>query len=206
MHVADVTMAAPLPGTVSDERLGVRLLERRAALDKFLAGVQRRAFRIAQLSVRNRDDALDIVQDAMLNLARGYAQAPAQEWPPIFFRILQNRIRDHQRRGAVRRRVMAFFSGSGAQDDDADDVLAAVPGPATDGPEQRSALNDAMGALEAALHALPGRQREAFLLRTVEGLDVAATATAMGCTEGSVKTHYSRAVHSLRSTLGEHWP
>ncbi len=206
MHGSDLTLAAALPGAVPVVQREERLLEERAALDRFLAGVERRAFRIAQLAVRNRDDALDIVQDAMFRLARHYARSPQAEWPLLFFRILTNRIRDHQRRGTVRRRVMAFVSRANDSDAEGEDPIAAVPGPEADRPEHRTAMTDAMSALETAVAGLPERQQQAFLLRTLEGLDVMATAAVMGCSEGSVKTHYSRAVHALRATLGDHWP
>jgi RNA polymerase sigma-70 factor (ECF subfamily) len=189
----------PLPAIAWKETA----LTERAALDRFLAGVERRAFQMARLAVRDRDDALDIVQDAMLRLVRHYAGASEAEWPLLFFRILRNRILDHQRRGSVRRRVLAFFTPRAAEDED---PLLAVPAPAAAQPERQVAAGDALTALEAALAALPDRQREAFLLRNVEGLDVAETAAVMGCSSGSVKTHYSRAVHSLRVTLGEHQP
>ncbi|MCC7257822.1 MAG: RNA polymerase sigma factor [Gammaproteobacteria bacterium] len=199
--------AVALPGAVPDaQRREEALLQQRSAMERFLADVERRAFRIARLAVGDRDDALDIVQDAMLRLVRHYATAPENEWPMLFFRILRNRILDHQRRGSVRRRVLAFFGAPADPDDDACDPVAASPAPAADGPELRTTLGDAMSALETAVAALPARQQEAFLLRNLEGLDVAATAAVMGCSEGSVKTHYSRAVHSLRATLGEHWP
>lgn len=182
-----------------------RILGERAAMERFLASVERRAFRIARFAVRDTDDALDLVQDAMLRLVRGYARAPEAEWQLLFFRILRNRILDHQRRGTVRRRVLAWFSSSD-DEDDGFDPIAAAPGPDGDAPDHRLAMGDAMTALEAAVGRLPGRQQQAFLLRTLEGLDVAETAAVMGCSEGSVKTHYSRAVHSLRAELGDHWP
>jgi RNA polymerase sigma-70 factor (ECF subfamily) len=210
MRDIGLTCAGPLPGAASAAGREERVLEERAALERFLAGVERRAFRIAEFAVRNRDDALDIVQDSMLSLVRSYARSPADEWPLLFFGILRNRILDHQRRGGVRRRVLAFFSRPGdATDDDRDPVaerIAAAPGPESDGPEHRVTLTDAMAALERAVAALPERQQQAFLLRTLEGLDVSTTAAVMGCSEGSVKTHLSRAVHALRAALGEHWP
>jgi RNA polymerase sigma-70 factor (ECF subfamily) len=179
-------------------------LEQRAALERFLAEVERRAFRMAQLAVGDADAALDIVQDAMIRLARRYADRPAEEWRPLFFRILANRITDHQRRGSVRRRVIAWLAPR--SDDDDSDPIAELPDPAPVGPDAALERGEAMAALEAALARLPARQREAFLLREFEGLDVAATALAMDCSEGSVKTHYFRAVHALRAALGEHWP
>jgi RNA polymerase sigma-70 factor (ECF subfamily) len=179
-------------------------LEQRAALERFLADVERRAFRMAQVAVGDADAALDIVQDAMIRLARRYADRPAEEWRPLFFRILANRITDHQRRGSVRRRVFAWLAPR--SDEDESDPIAELPDPAPVGPDAALERGEAMAALEAALGRLPPRQREAFLLREFEGLDVAATALAMDCSEGSVKTHYFRAVHALRAALGEHWP
>jgi RNA polymerase sigma-70 factor (ECF subfamily) len=188
---------------LAEERKGVETLQREAKLNHFFAGVERRALRIAEISIRDRDEALDLVQDAMIKLARNYAGRPAEEWTPLFYRILQNRIRDWQRRQAVRNRVMVWF-GRGNDDNDFDPV-AAAPDPAGRTPDEELQSHEAMLSLEDAIGALPGRQREAFMLRTFEGLDVAGTAAAMGCSEGSVKTHYSRAVHSLRESLGEHW-
>jgi len=188
---------------LTEERKGVETLQREAKLNRFFAGVEKRALRIAEISIRDRDEALDLVQDAMIKLARNYAGRPAEEWTPLFYRILQNRIRDWQRRQAVRNRVMVWF-GRGNDDNDFDPV-AAAPDPAGRTPDEELQSHEAMLSLEDAIGALPGRQREAFMLRTFEGLDVAGTAAAMGCSEGSVKTHYSRAVHSLRESLGEHW-
>jgi RNA polymerase sigma-70 factor (ECF subfamily) len=119
----------------------------------------------------------------------------------LFYRILENRIRDLQRRRAVRSRVLAFLPWSGEEDDDSDPVERA-PDPAP-GPAAQVEGGQIGVALQQAVSQLPARQREAFLLRSLEGLDVAETAAAMGCSEGSVKTHYSRAVHSLREQLGE---
>lgn len=173
------------------------------ALERFLAAVERRAFRIARGAVRDDDDALDIVQDAMISLARSYGRRPAAEWAPLFYRILNNGIRDFMRRRKVRLRVMAWMPSRGA-DEDAYDPVAAAPDPGG-GPLQQLEGEQALESLEAGLAALPGRQREAFILRALEGLGVAETAVAMGCSEGSVKTHYFRAVHTLRERLGEHW-
>jgi len=175
------------------------------ALDQFLASVERKAFRIAQIALRHEDDALDAVQDAMLRLVRSYARRPREEWPPLFYRILENCIRDLQRRRAVRARVMSWLPWS-AQDESATvaDPLEQLPDVAP-GPAAQVQADETLQALEAQLAALPARQRQAFLLRSFEGLDVAATARAMGCSAGSVKTHYFRAVHTLRSALGEFW-
>ena len=187
---------------------GVSTLQRDQELNRFFADVERRALRIAEIGVRNREDALDLVQDAMIKLAQKYAGKPSDEWAPLFYRILQNGVRDHHRRQAVRRRVMVWFGkggGKGGSDEDDYDIIQAAPDPKGRTPDEQLATGEAMVDLEAAIAALPARQREAFMLRTFEGLDVRGTATAMGVTEGSVKTHYSRAVHTLRDALGEHW-
>jgi len=182
---------------------GTKTLQGERQLNQFLAEVERRALRMAEIAVRDRDDALDLVQDAMIKLARKYATRPSTEWAPLFFRILQNGIRDWHRRQKVRNRVMVWFGRSSSDDDY--DITANVPDPAGRTPDEQLQTNEAMQHLELAIQNLPNRQREAFMLRTFQGLDVAATATAMGCSDGSVKTHYSRAIHSLRDTLGEHW-
>jgi RNA polymerase sigma-70 factor, ECF subfamily len=173
------------------------------ALNQFLAGVELKAFRIAQTALRNEDDALDAVQDAMLQLARAYAARPAEEWKPLFYRILENRIRDMQRRRTVRGRIIAWLpSRAGDEDDEEPDPIQQAPSPEPQ-PVRRLEIDEAMGALQKALEELPRRQQQAFLLRSLEGLDVAETAAAMGCSQGSVKTHYFRAVQVLRAKLGE---
>jgi RNA polymerase sigma-70 factor (ECF subfamily) len=176
-------------------------LEQFADLDGFLKQVEASAFRIAMVSVRDREEALDIVQDAMMRLATRYARRPSEEWRPLFYRILRNRIRDWGRRRAVSQRVMSFFSGA---DQDFDPV-AAAPGPASDDPSVGAEGVEILAAMEAALRQLSERQRQVFMLRNFENLDVAETAVVMGVTDGSVKTHYSRAVSRLRELLGEHW-
>jgi RNA polymerase sigma-70 factor (ECF subfamily) len=170
-----------------------------------LAEIERRAFRMAQVALRDPDDALDVVQDAMLKLARNYSAKPSAEWRPLFYRILENGIRDLQRRRTVRKKIMVWLPGSKEDpDNEAQDPLDGVADGGPDVPELLM-QDQAMQRLEGSLRALPARQREAFMLRNFEGLDVAETARAMGCSQGSVKTHYSRAVHSLREQLGEVW-
>jgi len=154
------------------------------------------------MALRHEDDALDAVQDAMLQLARAYADRPAAEWKPLFYRILENRIRDMQRRRTVRGRVIAWLPFRGEDDEDEPDPISQAPSPEPQ-PVRRLELDEAVGALQKALEELPRRQQQAFMLRTLEGLDVAGTAAAMGCSEGSVKTHYFRAVQALRAQLGD---
>lgn len=187
-----------------EQPTGTKTLQRERQLNQFLAEVERRALRFAEIAVRDRDEAHDLVQDAMIKLARKYVDKPTHEWAPLFYRILQNGVRDWHRRQLVRNRVMVWFGGVAGGDDDYD-VVAQAPDPAGRTPERDLQSHEAMRGLEAAMHKLPPRQREAFMLRTFEGLDVAGTATAMGCSQGSVKTHYFRAIHSLREQLGEHW-
>jgi RNA polymerase sigma-70 factor (ECF subfamily) len=174
------------------------------ALNGFLQEIERKAYRMAQIALRHEEDALDAVQDAMIQLTRRYADRPQPEWRPLFYRILENRIRDVQRRRTVRGRVMAWLPWNADEEDAGHDPLAQAPDPAP-GPAANAEGNEMMIALQAAVQALPARQREAFLLRNLEGMDVAETAAAMGCSDGSVKTHYSRAVRSLRERLGEFW-
>ncbi len=178
-----------------------------AKLDAFLADVEKRAYRMARFAIGDADEALDLTQDAMIRLATRYADKPEAQWPALFFRILQNRIRDHQRRQGVRQRVMAWAPPAYADREGPDpDPVEAAPDLAPDVlPDRLLELDDAQGAIEEAVAALPRRQQQTFLLRAWEGLDVAATAKAMGCSEGSVKTHYSRAVRALRARLEAHY-
>jgi RNA polymerase sigma-70 factor (ECF subfamily) len=181
------------------------VLEYTRELEKFLAEIERRAFRMAQVALRDPDDALDVVQDAMLKLTRSYASRPSAEWRPLFYRILENGIRDLQRRRTVRKRVMTWLPGPKEDpDNEAQDPLENVADAAPTIPEKLMQAQ-AMQQLEQSLRDLPARQREAFMLRNFEGMDVAETASTMVCSEGSVKTHYSRAVHALREKLGEVW-
>jgi RNA polymerase sigma-70 factor (ECF subfamily) len=174
------------------------------ALEAFLASVERRAFRIAQIALRHEEDALDAVQEAMLRLAKNYGAKPAEEWKPLFYRILANCVRDAQRRRRTRARVFAFLPWRADDETPDEDPIEQAPDPHPL-PAERLQADVALAALEQALAALPARQRECFLLRTLEGLDVADTALAMGCSEGSVKTHHFRALQALRLQLGDHW-
>lgn len=176
-------------------------LDQERALERFLAGIEKRAFRIAKLSLRDHDDALDVVQDAMISLARNDAGHPEEQWRPLFYRILRNRITDYQRRRRVRQGVIAWWPGT-ANDDGPPDPVESAPDPSGT-PDQQLEGEELLERIGRALAGLSGRQREAFMLRNFEGLDVAQTAIAMGCSEGSVKTHYFRAVQALQQQLGE---
>jgi RNA polymerase sigma-70 factor (ECF subfamily) len=176
-------------------------------ISAFLAEVERRAFKQAMFAVRDEDSALDVVQDAMLKLTEKYAGKPVAELPMLFQRILQNTIHDHFRRQKVRSAWTTLFSSFGHKDvkDDDFDLLETLPAKSdsnrTADPARQVEQGQIVGLIEQALTRLPARQREAFLLRYWEELDVAETAAAMGCSEGSVKTHCSRAVHALAEML-----
>lgn len=176
-------------------------MDQERALERFLAGIEKRAFRIAKLSLRDHDDALDVVQDAMISLVRKYAGHPVEQWRPLFYRILRNRITDYQRHRRVQRGVIAWWPGT-AQDEGLPDPVETAPDPAG-APEQVLEGEQLLECIGQALAALSSRQREAFMLRNFEGLDVAQTAIAMGCSEGSVKTHYFRALQLLQRKIGE---
>ncbi|MCY7353597.1 MAG: RNA polymerase sigma factor [Lysobacter sp.] len=171
-----------------------------ATLDAFLAVIGTRAFRFAELGLRSRDDALDAVQDAMMKML-AYRERPALEWTPLFWSILRSRIVDTQRRRTFRLRWLSF-DGLKADTDGREDTIDWADG-APD-PARTHEGREAYGKFAVALQTLPRRQREAFSLRVLEELDVADTARAMGCSEGSVKTHLSRARDALQKQL-EDW-
>ena len=174
-------------------------------LSDFLKSVEKRAFKRALYAVRDEDAALDIVQDTMIRLAEKYVDRPAAELPLLFQRILSNATMDWFRRRKVRNAVVRNFSDfEGADGDDFDilETLQTLGGSmASESAADSVSRAQILLAIEAEVAQLPGRQREAFLLRYWEELDVAETAEAMGCSEGSVKTHCSRAVHALAKAL-----
>lgn len=169
-----------------------------------MARVERRAFKQTAYAVRDDHAAMDIVQDAMLKLAEKYASRPVEEYPMLFQRILQNTMKDYWRRQKVRNLWTTLLSSLGvsANDDEEHDPLESMPsGHDGDDPLQQYEQRETLLIIENAIKNLPTRQREAFMLRYWEEMDVAETATAMGCSEGSVKTHCSRAVHALVISL-----
>lgn len=181
--------------------------EARPKLEAFLASVEGRAFRMAQIATGSREDALDIVQDAMLALVKKYARQPEGAWRPVFYRILQNRIRDWHRRTRVRKRWRQWFEPSASgKAESARNLEETLADTADLNPGDRLITDQAWAALEKALQTMPLRQQQAFLLRAWEGLDVKATAAAMRCSAGSVKTHYHRALQTLRQKLEDYWP
>lgn len=176
-------------------------------LSDFLENVERRAFKQAAYAVRKDEAALDIVQDAMIKLAEKYGDKPAAELPLLFQRILQNTIHDYFRREKLRGSWLSLFSGPGsdAEDTDGYDLLETFG--AEEGTEAAESSADkverdqVLAVIDEEIRKLPRRQREAFLMRYWQDMDVAETATAMGCSEGSVKTHCSRATHALAQAL-----
>ncbi|MCE1238442.1 MAG: RNA polymerase sigma factor [Azonexaceae bacterium] len=174
-------------------------------LSGFLESVERRAFKQAMFAVHEEEAALDIVQDSMMKLAEKYGDRPEEEFPMLFQRILQNTIRDFYRRSKVRSMWTTVLSAFGGDEDDEHDPLDTLLGNQdTDGPstpESELLRSQTLAAIEEELKKLPARQREAFIMRYWEDLDVAETASAMGCSEGSVKTHCSRATHTLAAAL-----
>ena len=175
-------------------------------LTDFLKSVEKRAFKRTVYAVRDDDAALDIVQDTMIRLAEKYFDRPAAELPLLFNRILSNATMDWFRRLKVRNGVLKNFSDFESPGDDGDfDILESLE--AMDGSVAAESAADSVSraqillAIDGEVQRLPTRQREAFLLRYWEEFDVAETAAAMGCSEGSVKTHCSRAVHALATAL-----
>ena len=181
------------------------LLASRHELSEFLAGVERRAYKQALFAVRDAENALDIVQDSMLKLAEKYGAKPLVELPMLFQRILQNTIRDFYRRQKVRPfwvTLLSALSPGREEDSDPLETLESADASNTKNePSDRLEQVQVVELIEKALQTLPQRQRQAFLLRYWEELDVAETAAIMGCSAGSVKTHCSRAAHALAEAL-----
>jgi RNA polymerase sigma-70 factor (ECF subfamily) len=172
-------------------------------LSDFLRDVERRAFKQTVYAVRDEHAALDIVQDAMLKLAEKYAAKPLEEYPMLFQRILQNTMRDFWRRQKVRNLWTTLLSsfGSNEEGEERDPLETIDVEDDSDNPVEQLQRSQTIALIEKALEKLPARQREAFVLRYWEDMVVAETAEIMGCSQGSVKTHCSRAVHALALTL-----
>jgi len=194
-------------GPAEQQRPGEGTLASRSELSAFLEGVERKAFKQAVYAVRDEEAALDIVQDAMLRLAEKYGERPLAELPLLFHRIMQNAIRDWYRRQKVRSLWTNLFSSLGGrrgeeEDQDPLETLEAADGSnIEESPQVQLERSQVLEIIEQEISKLPARQREAFMLRYWEELDVGETAKAMGCSEGSVKTHCSRATHALAGAL-----
>jgi RNA polymerase sigma-70 factor, ECF subfamily len=170
-------------------------------MESFLASVERRAYRMAEIGTSNSDEALDIVQEAMFGFVRKYSARPEEEWRPLFFRILQNKIRDWHRKAKVKKGLGLFWPFRGNNPEDSIQELEDA--------KEKNILDtletsDSVGAMHVAIRALPLRQQQAFLLRAWEEFSVKETAKIMEVSEGSVKTHFSRATATLRESLKEY--
>jgi len=172
----------------------------RTLLDCFFREMERRAFKIALISLKNTEEALDAVQDAMCSFVRSYSHTPQADWPKLFYTVLDSRLTDWHRRHSVRRRFFGLLPSA----DDGADMLDAFADDRCFDPSVLQSSAQAGVAIEAALRTLPERQRQAFVLRLWEGFDVAQTAQIMRCAEGSVKTHLSRALSAMRLKLNDH--
>jgi len=175
-------------------------------LSDFLKNTEKRAFKRTLYHVRDEEAALDIMQDSMIKLATHYGDKPPAELPLLFQRILSNTMLDWFRRRKTRNALFSNLSDFGAGNDEDDfDLLETFNGASEselgESAEDQIRRKQIFSQIEADIQDLPPRQREAFLLRYWEEMDVAETAAAMGCTEGSVKTHCSRAVHALSRSL-----
>lgn len=190
--------------TTSNSAASTQGITLRRQLDAFLQSVERRALTMLELGTRQREDALDLLQDCMLRFVRGYGDRPPAEWAPLFFRVISNSLVDWQRRQAVRRKVLAIWPWG--RSEAGQDEGAAFDPPAADAAQPDAVMaRDALGRrMNEALANLPTRQRQVFLLREWQGLSVADTALALGVSEGSIKTHLSRANVKLREALHEH--
>lgn len=172
-------------------------------MDGFLASVDKRAYIIAKMAVRDADAALDIVQDVMLQMVKKYRHKPPAQWPPLFFRILNNRITDHHRKRGILEKMNRWFGRSTDDEMQNDDVLDQLDGEQAE-PDQELHANQLGDILQEHLEKLPLRQQQAVTLRLWQGLNVEETATAMNVSAGSVKTHLHRALQALRSELHEY--
>lgn len=170
-------------------------------LNNFLSGIEKRAFRMAVLVLGNRDDALDVVQEAMFQLVAKYHNKNEEEWPKLFFRILHNKAIDELRR-KKRQRLFSRWTDNSSHERE-DDIIDTIPAERASNPDISEESRQTLAHLERAIGKLPFRQQQAFMLRCWEGFNTAETAATMNCSEGSVKTHYSRALQALKNILGE---
>lgn len=171
-------------------------------LEAFLADIEKRAYHMAAFATGSHADALDLLQDSMIKLVTNYADNPPEQWKPLFYKILQNRIRDYHRHQKVKN--LLFFWKSANQDDDNPEWPPADAGAElSDTPERDIARTQQQSSAIGHLQQLSDKQQQSFLLRSWEGLSTAETAEIMGCSQGSVKTHYSRAVTKLKTLMEE---
>ncbi|MGB2359807.1 MAG: RNA polymerase sigma factor [Porticoccaceae bacterium] len=176
-----------------------------STMEQFLRHIERRAFHMARLSTGQSEAAMDIVQDSMYKLVEKYSEKQVQDWKPLFYRILSSRLTDYYRRKAVRDRVFSWSKSShSGEAADAVDPIERAASRNSETPDEMLMRSQRIHQLNNSVQQLPNRQRQAFMLRCWEGLSTADTATAMAISEGSVKTHYSRAMHALRNMLEDY--
>ena len=197
-HCGEWVGAALHPVSVKVDRVVVTHHETNESLITFLASVEQDAYRLALAACQDANDALDLVQDAMLTLVNKYRNHPESEWAPLFHRILQNRIRDWFRRQTVQHTLLRW-TGLG----DTREQIEQIESPASNNPEAHAGTEDALATIEAAIRQLPYRQQQVFLLRSWKEWSVLETANAMSISPSSVKTHHSRALVALRTLLSE---
>ncbi|MFT5116381.1 MAG: RNA polymerase sigma-70 factor (ECF subfamily) [Parasphingorhabdus sp.] len=174
--------------------------QQRNALEKFFREHEVKAYKMAYVMLNNRDDALELVQDSMLTLVQKYATRDSQQWSPLFYRILHNRIKDRYKQSNFRSLFRAFLPTSPNQLDQ-EDALQKIAYEQTNCPQQNLQQQNSLQQITVALNALPLRQQQTFVLRAWQEFSVKETAFALDISEGSVKTHYSRAIAQLRQTL-----
>jgi len=173
-------------------------------MEDFFRSIERQAYRMALFACHNHDDALDLVQDSMCQFVSKYSRKPQADWKALFYKILQNKIRDYYRKESVRSRWRVWFSKP--TDGETSDPLEIQRDIKEIDPEQMTQHKQAFYQLQQELKQLSLKQQQVFILRAWEGLSIGETALAMRCSEGTVKTHYFRATDRLKAKLGEHWP
>ena len=174
-------------------------------MEQFLKYIERRAFHMARLNTGDTDVALDVVQDAMYKLVQKYSEKTAEEWKPLFYQILSRKLTDYYRRKSVRDKVLIWAKPLSQDDQQTPiDLTVNASAPNSETPHEMHMRNQRIAKLDQSVKQLPHRQRQAFMLRCWEGLSTIDTALAMACSQGSVKTHYSRAMHSLREMLEDY--
>jgi len=174
-------------------------------MDAFLASMEKRAYRIAYIALSDRDEALDAVQDTMMKMFLKYSEKPNTDWRPLFYKILSNRITDTHRSNTMRKRLQLWFKRDTRNDDGVVDAVDLMPSRIGEQPQNQIQSDRSMSVLDRSINSLPVRQQQAFLFRHWEGLSTQEAATAMGCSTGSVKTHLSRAMDSLKTSLQPHY-
>ncbi len=172
-------------------------------MDSFLASVEKQALVMARMAVHDKDSALDIVQDTMLQMVKHYSKKPGEQWPKLFFRILNNRITDKHRKRGVFGRMTQWLGYQVDDEGHKDDIVDQLPSDSLQ-PDTQIQSDEIAHSLRQALELLPLRQQQAFTLRLWQGLSVQETATAMNVSVGSVKTHLHRALQAMRVHLSEY--